>query len=99
MEAAFIFIAPEADPEKHHARIDTPVVKLTVVGVQNYAQAATVARSLLDKGVTAFELCAGFGNEGVALVNKALEGKAQVGAVRFDCHPGLGFKSGDALFG
>ena len=98
MEAAFIFIAPEADAAKHTARIETPVVKLTIVGVKNYEEAVTVARSLLNKGVTAFELCAGFGNEGVALVSKALEGKAQVGAVRFDCHPGLGFTSGDALF-
>jgi hypothetical protein len=98
MEAAFIFIAPEADAAKHTARIETPVVKLTIVGVKNYEEAVTVARALLDKGVTAFELCAGFGNEGVALVSKALEGKAQVGAVRFDAHPGLGFKSGDALF-
>jgi len=98
MEAAFIFIAPEADAAKHTARIETPMVKLTIVGVKNYEEASIEARSLLAKGVTAFELCAGFGNEGVALINKALEGKALVGAVRFDNHPGLGFKSGDTVF-
>lgn len=35
------------------------------------------------------ELCAGFGNEGLAIISKAVEGKASVGAVRFDFHPGF----------
>lgn len=98
MKAAFIFVAPEADPAQHRAHVDTPVVKLTVVGVKNYAEAVAAARALVDEGVTAIELCAGFGNEGTAMISNAVKGKAQVGAVRFDAHPGLDFKSGDAVF-
>ena len=51
-----------------------------------------------DEGVKVIELCAGFGNEGVAVITRAVHGRARVGAVKFDCHPGLDFKSGDELF-
>ena len=44
-------------------------------------------------------LCAGFGNEGIARIQRAVGPDVAVGAVKFDFHPGLGFKSGDALFG
>lgn len=44
------------------------------------------------------ELCGGFGAAGTARIAKAVEGKAAVGAVRFDIHPGLGNRSGDTLF-
>ena len=33
------------------------------------------------------------------LIVEAVEGKIPVGVVRFDIHPGLGNRSGDALFG
>ena len=33
-----------------------------------------------------------------AAIKKAVQGKAVVGVVRFDNHPGLDFKSGDELF-
>lgn len=45
------------------------------------------------------ELCAGFGNEGHRPHPAAVGPDVAVGAVKFDFHPGLGFKSGDALFG
>ena len=32
------------------------------------------------------------------MVAEAVKGKARVGAVRFDLHPGLGNQSGDDLF-
>lgn len=98
LKAAFIFLAPEANPAVHCAEVETPQVVLTVVGVTNYAAAEEAARSLVAQGVGAIELCGGFGNEGVARIVKAVEGKAVVGAVRFDGHPGLGGQSGDALF-
>jgi len=99
LKAAFIFLAPEADPAAHRAQVVTPVVELTVVGAQNYTQAEEVARSLVDEGVAAIELCGGFGHAGAARIVEAVAGKAAVGVVRFDCHPGLEGKSGDALFG
>lgn len=99
LKAAFIFVAPEADPEKHRAAVQTPVVELTVVGVKDYRAAAKEAERLVEEGVTAIELCGGFGIEGAAEVKRAVKGKAVVGVVRFDNHPGLEFKSGDELFG
>lgn len=99
LKAAFIFLAPEVDPVRHRCQLMTPVVELTVVGVQDYAQAASVARALVDEGITAIELCGGFGHTGTAEVVNAVQGKAVVGVVRFDCHPGLGGQSGDVIFG
>lgn len=99
LKAAFIFVAPQADPSAHRAQVVTPAVELTVVGVPDYAQAEGVARSLVEEGIVAIELCGGFGHEGVARVARAVQGKAAVGAVRFDCHPGLDGKSGDVVFG
>jgi hypothetical protein len=98
VNAAFIFIAPEVDYKIHRTVLDTPVVHLTVVGVKNYNEAETVAVELAAQGVKAIELCGGFGNEGIAIVSKAVSGKASVGAVKFDHHPGFDFKSGDELF-
>jgi len=98
LKAAFIFVAPEADAEKHRAVVDSPVVNLIVVGVKDYEMAAKVAEELVAQGVGAIELCAGFGVEGAAIVKRAVQGKAAVGVVRFDNHPGFEFKSGDELF-
>ena len=99
VNAAFIFIAPEADARTHRTVVDTPAVSLTVIGAKDYEEAETVLSvELADQGVKALELCAGFGNEGLARISKAVKGKAAVGAVRFDFHPGFDFKSGDELF-
>jgi len=98
LKAAFIFVAPEADPEKHRSEIITPAVELTTVGVKDYSAAVTVAKALVNEGIVAIELCGGFGAEGTALVKKAVGSKAAVGVVRFDNHPGLEGKSGDDFF-
>jgi len=98
LKAAFIFVAPEADPKQHRATVITPAVELTAVAVINYTQAVEVCRAMVEEGFVAFELCGGFGSVGAAKVAEALQGKAAVGVVRFDNHPGLGFKSGDDLF-
>ena len=55
-------------------------------------KAKTTAVKLAGQGVKALELYAGFGNEGLVRISKAVNGKAAVGAVRFD------FKSGDEIF-
>lgn len=98
LKAAFIFVAPEAEARKHRSVIETPKVELTVVGVADYEDAAEEAKTLVDQGILAIELCGGFGIEGTAAVKKAVGNKAAVGVVRFDCHPGLNFKSGDEIF-
>jgi hypothetical protein len=98
LKVAFMFVTPDSDPNKHRTIVSTPeVLDLIVVGVKDYQQAATVAKELTDQGVKAIELCGGFGNIGVAKVAQAVGDKAVVGAVRFDHHPLLGFKSGDDL--
>lgn len=98
VKAAFIFVAPENDYKIHWTVIDAPVVKLSIVGVKNYDEAQKVALQLVDDGITAIELCAGFGTEGTALVAKAVGDKALVGVVRFDLHPAFNHQSGDKLF-
>lgn len=98
LKAAFVFVAPASIPEQHRAVVETPAVDLTVVGVKDYSEAAEIAEKLVGDGIVAIELCAGFGYEGVAAVKKAVAGRAAVGVVRFDNHPGLEFKSGDEIF-
>ena len=99
LKAAFIFVAPEADPKKHRAVVETPAVELHVVGVKNYEEARETAKKLVEEGIEAIELCGDFGHKGVAKVVEAVEGKVPVGVVRFDLHPGLEGKSGDEIFG
>ena len=98
LKAAFVFIAPEANSKQHRSIITTPAVELTVVGVGDYKSAVKTVEELVEQGIGAIELCAGFGHEGVAAVKKVVSNKAIVGVVRFDVHPGLEGKSGDELF-
>lgn len=55
-------------------------------------------RNGFNEGIEAIELCGGLGNRGTGRIADAVAGKAAVGVVRFDGHPGLGGKSGDELF-
>lgn len=98
LKAAFIFLAPEVDPDKDRQIVVTPQVELTVVAANNYQEAERVALQLVEEGIAAIELCGGFGNRGTARIAEAVAGKAAVGVVRFDGHPGLDGKSGDELF-
>ncbi|MDK2855317.1 MAG: hypothetical protein PWQ41_550 [Bacillota bacterium] len=98
LKAAFMFVAPGADPKVNRAVVPTPEVELTVVGVPDYAAAEKTAAELVAEGIGAIELCGGFGHEGAARVARAVAGRAKVGVVRFDGHPGLDGRSGDELF-
>jgi hypothetical protein len=98
LKAAFIFLAPQADPSQHQAEIQTPQVTLLIRGVQNYQEAVILAQQLVTEGVQALELCGGFCNIGTAKIVEAVKHKIPVGTVRFDSHPGLNGKSGDDLF-
>ena len=98
LKAAFIFLAPEVDPQKDRQTVVTPQVELTAVAAGNHKEAEAVALKLVDEGIEAIELCGGFGNKGTARIVDAVAGKAAIGGVRSDGHPGLGGKSGDELF-
>ena len=98
LNAAFIFLAPEADPSVYRATINTPEINLTTIGVSTLEQAAAAAVEMVDNGCTAIELCGGFGIRGTYMVDQAVHGRARVGSVRFDIHPGLDNKSGDEIF-
>jgi hypothetical protein len=99
LKAAFVFVAPNVDPDLHRQTVVTPAVELTAVAVNDYAEAVAVCKDLVDDGIAAIELCGGFGHAGTAAIAEAVGDRAAVGVVRFDNHPGLEFKSGDALFG
>lgn len=97
-KAAFIFIAPEANPSKDVSLIKTKNVQIKTIGVPSYQKACDLLTVLHEEGVQAVELCAGFGNQGVSEVIKAAAGRMFVGVVRFDNHPCLNNVSGDKLF-
>lgn len=97
-ECAFIYVAPGLDPEKAKAVIPSTDINMNVTGCSTYDQAEKIAVEMVKKGCTAIELCAGFGNEGVARIQKAVGPGISVGAVRFDHHPAFEFQSGDKLF-
>ena len=97
LQAAFLFLIGDAD-ETTRTVVSTPSIHLNVVGCKTYAEAEAAAKELAAGG-TAIELCAGFGNEGIARIQRAVGPDVAVGAVKFDFYPGLGYKRGDALFG
>ena len=98
LKAAFIFLSPSGDSKTADAVVETPDVAVTVAAARDYAEAEEVARRLVEDGVQAIELCGGFGIQGATRIDEAVGENAAVGVVRFDVHPGLGFKSGDAVF-
>ena len=97
LQAAFLFLVGDAD-RTTRAVVSTPSIHLNVIGCRNYAEAEAAAREMAALGVTAIELCAGFGNEGIARIQRAVGPQVAVGAVKFDFHPALGYKSGDSVF-
>jgi len=98
LKAAFMFWVPDANPTKHRAILSLNSVELIVVGVRNYDQAVKVSKELIKEGVMVIELCAGFGNIGVARVAEAVKG-VPVGVVKFDMHPAFQGKTGDQMLG
>ncbi|MBK5246861.1 MAG: hypothetical protein JJE49_06300 [Peptostreptococcaceae bacterium] len=70
--------------------------EMIIAGVGSYEMACREAKKLVEEGVLMIELCGGFGTIGHAKVTEAVDGKIQVGVVRFDNHPGYDNISGDA---
>lgn len=63
LKAAFMFIAPNVNPEKHKSIVKTEAVHLITVGVNSYESAEEQARKLVEGGVTVIELCGGADSE------------------------------------
>lgn len=97
-ECGFIYVAPGLDPAKQRTTIPSTDINMTVIGCSTYDEAEVAAKELVEKGCSAVELCAGFGNEGIARIKKAVGPGIAVGAVKFDFHPAFEFKSGDDMF-
>ena len=97
-ECAFIYVAPGLDPSVNRAVIESTDINMNVVGCATYDEAEEVVKEMVAKGCTGIELCAGFGNEGIARMKKAAGEGVAVGAVKFDFHPAFEFKSGDEMF-
>ena len=85
-QCAFLYVAPNCDPKTQRAVIEGTDIDMNVIGCSTYAEAEIAAKELVEKGCTAIELCAGFGNEGIARIKRAVG------------HPAFEFKSGDDLF-
>jgi len=94
----FMFVNPDVDPVKHRATMALGSAELLIVGTRNYDHAVEVSKELAKEGVAAIELCAGFGNIGVARVTEAVKG-VPIGVVRFDSHPVFQGQTGDQMVG
>ena len=71
-ECAFIYVAPGCNPAKERAVVEGDSINMNVVGCATYAEAEEIAKEMVAKGCTAIELCAGFGNEGIARIKRAV---------------------------
>lgn len=92
MKWGFIYTLDDASEPVRTDRIGT----LVCVGIPNVADAAGVARRLLDEGVELIELCGGFGGAGLGAVVEAVNGRVPVGAVFYGVEASVGLQK---LFG
>jgi hypothetical protein len=84
-KAAFVAHAPDADPEKHKAVIETPKYKLFVNVVRDQGQAVEVCRGLVEEeGIHAVMLCPGFTNRNIAEIAEAVGEDVGVNVARGD---------------
>ncbi|MGB6370831.1 MAG: DUF6506 family protein [Atribacterota bacterium] len=96
---AFMYVADNADPDRHHIVAPSPEhIEMNIVAVKDFEQAKKVALKLVEEGTKIIELCGGFGYKATAKIKDAVGDTAEIGAVRFDKHPGLNNKSGDDVF-
>jgi hypothetical protein len=81
----FLAHAPDADGEKHQARIDTGKYQLDVVIVKSQAEALEVsARLFREKGIESILLCPGFTHQDIAEIVRVTDGKVAVCVARGD---------------
>jgi hypothetical protein len=83
--AAFIAHAPDADPERDSALLETGIYRLFTVIVRDTEQAIEVCRRLAaDEALDSVILCPGNTNADVASITAALDGKVSVSVARGD---------------
>ncbi len=84
-KAAFIAMAPDADPALHRTVIETSIQQLTSVLVKDEDEGVRVCRDLVrKKGVQSFLLCPGFTNQGVGRIADAVGSRVAVSVSRGD---------------
>lgn len=81
IKEAFIFVDRSVDSAKHRATIETSKFELLIQGVNNVEEGVSVAKQLVEQGVSAVDLCPGFGYTGVKAVSDAVGDKVPVGMV------------------
>ncbi len=91
----FLFAAPDKEASKCRSKVEFSGNILHIAGSSSYEEAVETAQKYAAEGVSVIELCAGFGNKGVAMISDAVGSGVLVGVVRFDVHPAFGNKSGD----
>jgi len=86
-KAAFVAMAPEADPERHRATIKTPKLELITVVADsgNFDQVVDVCRNLVqNEGVQSLTLCPGFSHQAVVEVANAVGDGVPINVARGD---------------
>jgi len=83
LKGVYIFVIPDADSRKHRTKVETPSLSITIVGVNDYGEAAKVAKTLAADGAQFIDLCSGFGPEGAAKVIAAVGDKVPVAAASY----------------
>jgi hypothetical protein len=84
LPAAFLYLAPDADPAKDRTVRQDETTRTTFIAVPDTETAAKVARDLVDnEGVELIELYGGLGPDGAAAVLDATSGRIPVGLVGY----------------
>lgn len=86
-KAAFVVMAPEADPERHRATIKTPKLELitVVADLGNFDQVVDVCRKLVqNEGVQSLTLCPGFSHQAVVKIANAVGDGVPINVARGD---------------
>ena len=91
LKAAFVLMAPDADPKRHRASIKMPKFELTVVVAElgNLDQSVDVCRELVqNEGIQAITLCPGFSHQMVAKIANAVGQGVAINVARGDVPSG-----------
>lgn len=81
LKALYMFVDPSVDPTKHRAEIETPKFKMVIQGVKSIEEGASMAKQLVEEGISLVELCGGFGYAGAKIVSEAVGDRASVGMI------------------